>query len=107
MGPSPRAALWRKAGTPFPGITFPSFALLLSVLVWAPSGSSPSLSPLLYCPPPPSSSPWRLSPSCLKGAGSGLISPCLSHSSFSMKCVDTEVQESMGARLTATEGPRI
>lgn len=41
MRPSPRAALWRKAGTPFPGITFPSFALLLSVLVWAPSGSSP------------------------------------------------------------------
>lgn len=43
MGPSPQAALWRKAGTPFPGITLPSFALLLSALVWELSGSPSSL----------------------------------------------------------------
>lgn len=61
--------------------------------------SLPPLWPVQVAPPPP-----RLPGGSLpRRAASGLLSPCLSHSS-SPKCAHGEVQDSWGARMTATGG---
>lgn len=100
MGPSPQAPLRRKAGSRFPGITLPCFALLLSTLVWVLPRSFPgslSLSPTAHLRQV--ALLWGFLPP-IRRAGSELISPSLAYARLSMKhVVDLEVRKSLGASI--------